>query len=410
MSDNRKSFDEAVANMSMSSSKYFQEYVFYLHLLSQCRLSFKDDMKAPAGVSFKNTHYILHINLEYFKTIPLKLRLGIIKHEMMHIADGHLLRVGDKDFLKYNYASDCALNQSIKRSHLPEGAIYPDNFPSEEASELWNETAEVYYSLLENMDEEEFKNKTQGQLGEGDGDNPSYTSSTDTHDTWLESDGDPVIQQEITKSMVEKAGNETIKARGNLPANYSQMIDNLTVRREVNWKQVLRRVVGHKRANKRKTLMRRDRRLPFFSWIKGKTKDRVFNLAVISDVSGSVGGEALISLWGEILSVCKTYDTPVTMVQVDTEPSVPEVLTKDSKTLERKSIGGTFLSPALGTLKEYNVNYNALVITTDGYLCTSDVEAFANLSMPVIWLIEETGQIMPEMNENGMIAIKLTKE
>lgn len=405
MSNDRNVFDEAVANMSIASTPFYKEYVFYMHVLSQCRVIFDDTLKAPTGVNFTNGAYNLYINLGVYKLFPLEQRIGVIKHEMLHIALGHILRVKDENtnHVKFNYAADCALNQEIDRDHLPKGVIYPDNYPAPEANNHWKQTSEFYYNLLENTPEEELGAKEPGPssaTGKG--------ALLDDHDLWQESEGDEYVQTEITKKMVEKAANDTVKSMGSLPSNYSGMVENLTIRREVNWKQVLRRIVGNKKANTRKTLMRRDRRLPFANWIKGKTKDRIFELAVVSDVSGSVSESALKELWGEIINICHTYNTPVQMVQVDTTPTAPEALSKKSKVVERKAMGGTFLSPAIDSFKEYKVSYNAIVVTTDGYLSTEDVMAFYALKVPVIWLVESTGKIMEDMNQGKMTAIKLT--
>jgi predicted metal-dependent peptidase len=128
---------------------------------------------------------------------------------------------------------------------------------------------------------------------------------------------------------------------------------------------------------------------------------------VVSDVSGSVCNEALHSLWGEIINICKVYNTPVTMVQVDTQPSKPQELSKGVKTVERKACGGTYLSPAIEKFKEYKVNYDALVITTDGYLFDEDITPFQELNIPIVWLIEPNGQLMSQMNNGKMKGIKL---
>ena len=413
----RAAFDEAIANMSMQTSPYFKDYVFYLHLLAQCKVVFTESLKAAAGVGFKNDSYVLYINtaevigtsdsgediLGFTDRMPLEHRIGILKHEMLHVALGHLLRVkdGDKNFMKYNIASDCALDQEIPKEHLPSYAIYPDNnFPTKEKEVLWGQTAEYYYELI---DDDSLQPPEGGEVSSGSG---NYI--IDDHSSWQEVEGDPTLQQEMTKNMVEKAATETQKAKGNLPSQYAEMIDNLTMRREVDWKQILRRIVGNKKANQRKTLLRRDRRLPFANWIKGKTKDRIFELAVISDVSGSVSDKALIETWGEVIHICDLFNTPVTLVQVDTEPSKPEALTKQTKAIERKASGGTYLSPAIAKLHETNNKFDALVVTTDGYLFDQDIEPFYKLNKPVIWLIESTGQIMPEMNQGKMRAIKLT--
>lgn len=415
MSIDRSAFDEAIVAMSVAQSEYFKEYTFYLHLLAQCRVVFDTTLQAPAGVNFKNDHYNLYINpspaigftknettgemepiLGFCSDMPLEHRIGILKHEMLHIALGHLIRVGELDFMKYNIASDCALNQEINRDHLPEYAIYPDNYPTKKQNILWKETAEYYYELI---DDKSMEQQSQGEGGSG---------CVDDHTLWEDNEGDATLQQELTKNMVEKAGNEAIKAAGKLPTNYSDMLDNLMVRREVDWKRVLRAIVGNKRALVKKTLLRRDRRMPFANWLKGRTKNRVFELGVISDVSGSVNSEALKLLWGEILSICDLFNSPVQMIQIDTEPTKPEQLTKDSKAIERKAHGGTILAPAIEQFRKYNVNYDALVVTTDGFLFEDDIEPFRKLGKPVIWLIEPHGMIMDSMNQGKMRAIKLT--
>jgi predicted metal-dependent peptidase len=425
-------FGEAVANMAMSTSPFYNDYVFYMHLLSQCRVVFDEKLPAPAGVSFNTAYYTLWINPSevvaegkdkegnhvvipgFTDKMPLSHRIGIIKHEMLHIAFGHLIRVGDKDFKGYNYASDCALNQQIKRDHLPDGAIYPDTLPVKEGTKvLENESAEYYYDLFENPDKPPEDGEGEGNVdgnSEGGGENNGKSDPTGGHGKWKESEGDPDLQQEITKNMVERSANQTQQGRGNLPSNYSTMIDNLIIKREVDWKKVLRSIVGNKKANIRKTLLRRDRRQPNASWIKGKTKDRIFSLGAISDVSGSVSDVPLMKLWSEVISLCKTFDTDVYMVQVDTQPTEPEKLTKSTRKLERKRCGGTILYPAIEQFKKSGIHYDALLVTTDGYLGSEDVDYFARLKVPVVWLIEPDGQIMSEMNYGRMRAIKLKKD
>lgn len=420
----RAGFEEAIANMSIGSSPYFKDYVFYMHLIAQCRLIFDTTMEYVAAVNFVDNTYNLFINPEMFNKEPLEQRIGTLKHEMLHIAYGHLFRYDKQDtnFMHFNYAADCALNQDIDRKHIPNG-IYPDNFPNKEANKHWGQTTEFYYNLLDNKnaDDNNDNSDSSSQQGKGSpstqqGQSNSSKQKTSAkgkligdHTKWQETKGDEYVQQEITKSMLEKAADSTSKSRGNLPVNYGQILDNITRRREVDWKKVIRNIVGNKKANIRKTIMRKDRRLPNANYIKGRTKDRIFELAVISDVSGSVSDHALTALWGEIVNICHMFNTPVQVVQVDTDPKPPEELTKKTKAIKRKAYGGTYLSPAIKTLQEHKVNYNALVITTDGELCNTDVVPFSKLKVPVVWLIEPTGTVMPAMNQGNMRAIKLKK-
>lgn len=437
MSDPRlQGFKEAVANIASSASPFNNEYIFYMHLLAKCKVVLREDLPAAAGVAFNITHYILYLNpteviaehkneqgvteqvLGFSAAMPLEHRIGILKHEMLHIALGHLTARFQEEEINHkqaNIAMDCALNQDINREHLPSYAVYPNNFPPVKVKVERSRPAEYYYQLLQD-EYPPIEPQQGGSGGQGSSESTQQGESPldkmpalDDHSVWDESEGDEDLQKEITKRMVEEAADQTIKSRGSLPVNYSQMIENLTVNREVDWKQVLRRIVGNKKANSRKTLMRKNRRLPHAAWVKGITKDRVHHLAVVSDVSGSVSGAELKTLWGTILDICNTFNTAVTLIQVDTKPSEPEALTANASVIERKACGGTTLHPALETLKEYNVQYDAVVVTTDNYLCPSDVREFKNCRVPVVWLVSPTGQdAFPEQITGKHKYIRLT--
>lgn len=421
--EQRQAFEEAVVNMTVSNSPFHADYVFYMHLLSGCRVIFTEELPAAAGVSFHNDHYRLYLNpsdyifrgkdvkgkelevIGYNLIMPIAHRIGIIKHEMSHISNGHLIRVEDRDFKGFNFASDCALDQYIKRDHLPDYAIYPDNFPAP-SPVPWDLSAEQYYDLLEKAKKDD-PNHPLNQKSDGLGDLIPGPVGVDDHQVWNSSEGDSTLQKEITKNMVEKAAEKTLKSRGNLPSNYAKMIEGLTVKREVDWKRLLRRITGNKKANIKKTIIRRDRRMPNAFWVKGRIKNRVFNLGVVSDVSGSMSDKALKEVWGSILDICDLYKTPVQMVQVDTVAYPPEQFNRNTKKLERKANGGTVLAPAIDMFKENNVPFDALVVCTDGGICYSDIEAYKKLNKPIIWLVESTGSIMDGMNEGKMHAVKL---
>lgn len=420
MSINRHSFDTAIVNM-YSSPTYANSYLFYAHLIGMCHVHFDNTMQAPAGINFTHDHYNLYINLTGvtlldkdgspvlddkgfqvripgFDDLPLEQRLGILKHEMLHILNGHISRKEDRDHTLFNYATDCAINQFIDLSHLPSSVITPDNLlPTGPVPKKL--TSEQYYELIYQQ-----AKKSPQSIGD------SYSQgkgTLDDHGKWDESVGDEDLRKDLTKDMIEKAGNATAKSRGNTPSEFSDWLGLVTIKREVDWRQVLRNIVGNKRINTRKTIQRQDRRLPNFEWIKGRTKDRQFDLLVVADVSGSVDDAAFLRTMSEVQQICRLYNTPVNLIQVDTQPSLPEKLTAQTRILERKACGGTFLSPALKMAKDSRINYDAIVVTTDGELSERDVEAFAATNRRVIWLIEKNGTVMPSMSTGRMIACKL---
>lgn len=56
---------------------------------------------------------------------------------------------------------------------------------------------------------------------------------------------------------------------------------------------------------------------------------------------------------------------------------------------------------------KHRLDFQAIVVITDGGLCSSDVAHFETCGKRVIWLITSGGQIMSEMNSGGMQAYKL---
>ena len=377
MSFDRKPFEDSITQMFFGDS-YRKSYMFYGYLLSQCSVVFDTELKAPAGVHFNVNHYVLTVNPTYFNVMSMPNRLALLKHEMLHIANLHIFRLKDRDREKFNYATDCAINQFIDPQHLPEGGITPSNFPSKQTIPL-EETAETYYTLID--------------------DDMLPPESDDSHSEWRKSTGSPDLAQDLTANMVEKAMSETQKGRGTLPHNIAEILSLLSRSSQVNWKRELRAIVGNKRTSSRKTILRRDRRNPQFEHLKGSTKDRKFDLLVVGDESGSVSSSELSEAISEILNICKVTQTPVTYIPVDTQPGEPIELKHNISTFTRTASGGTELAPAIDKAIECSIPFNAVVVITDGGIMESDVTAYRDLDLPLFWLITSDGRKLDSMNQ-----------
>lgn len=431
MLKSRGAIDDTLAAM-FSNIDYRNDYLFYAHMIGQCSIKIRDDLQAPAGVAFMYDHYNLYINphdiwealSEFtgditklkpkdlsedkdgnkiyrksigFDSFNLKERLAILKHEMLHILYGHIQRLEDRIFLPWNLATDCAHNQHINEQHLPDIAILPASLGEIIGIELPNnESAEFYYEKIKQSmkDSENLDGEDSGQ-------------SMDSHETWRESKGDKDFQADITKKMTEKAQTATIKSKGNVPSEFAKWLELHTRKAEVNWKKVLRGIVGNKRVGTRSTIMRNDRRLPNRADLRGKVKERVFNLLVVCDVSGSMSDEAILGTIGEVKHICNVTKTAVDLIQIDTQAYPPEKISKTTNIINRKATGGTYLSPALNMAKEHNLDYQAIVILTDGEIYNEEIEIFKNTAKKIIWLIEKNGSINNEMQEGRMKAFKL---
>lgn len=389
---NRQSIDEAIAKM-YGDFNYVSNYVFYAHLIAQCNLKITNETET-AGVAFIDKSYDLYINPEFFEKLPVNQRIGVLAHEMQHILQNHHERRQERDHHEFNVAADCAINQLIKEDDLPLPNITPKSLSEQLNIEVpLNLSSELYYDLLQ-------ENKKESN-------NSNNIKIFDDHEIWNKSTGPETLRKEVTKQMMEKAARETIKSMGNLPSDYNDCLELFSNKSQVNWKQLLRNIVSNKRSDKRSTIKRKNRRFPDRKDLRGTTKNRTFELLVVADVSGSMNDEALVETLNEIHHICKLTNTDVNLIQVDTEAHEPELLKKNSKTFTRKANGGTYLNKALEKAKECKLNYDAIVVCTDGGLFSDDIDYFKNLNKRIIWLVEKEGNIMDKMNTGKMIAVKL---
>jgi predicted metal-dependent peptidase len=212
-------------------------------------------------------------------------------------------------------------------------------------------------------------------------------SDVDDHGKWEEGKGDPNIAKNMAKSMLDKAADQTQKSRGNLPSEYAQLVELLGSTPKVRWQQVLKKVAGNKRVDAVRTFYKPNRRLPDMMHVKGTVKDRKYDLLVVADVSGSVSNEELLYGLNEIQHISRLTGTSTKLIQIDTDAYPPENIGAKVRSFKRKASGGTNLHPALEMANKHSINYNAIVVITDGYLCTSDINVFADTGKKVIWLL-----------------------
>lgn len=371
--NNTISYDETIQNM-FSNNLYSDEYIFYACMVSKCNIYFIDDLNSPAGVSF-NDSYNLYINLNKFKEYNLMERMAILKHEMLHILNGHLLyRNENKKLKNWNIATDCSINQLINSQHLPKNCITPDYIEKEINKKIKRlEPSEYYYELLENLkDVYDFKD-------------------IDKHSTWdlNDSESSEEVQKEVTKNMIEESMQDSMNIVGKYPNNCSNWLKLYSNKTQVNWKLELKNNLNT--STKIPTIYKRNRRLPNRIDLKGTKKNKNDSILYIIDASGSVNNKDFKDLNSEIIGLCKQINREIIAIQVDSEASEPEILNKNTTKIERKKDAGTFLSKGLEKADEHKLKYDTIIVSTDGYLMTDDIENFKKIKKKVIFLISKKG-------------------
>jgi len=351
-----------------------------------------------AGVSIKGVNVSLSIDPDFWSMLPFEHKVGLLKHELIHIAYSHLfLRNTFADKKVFNIAADLVVNQLIDRDYLIGGAypslqsylddleIIKDGIDSALDSGLIteevaiqkkarlplrgifledydgfppNESTKFYYDLL--MEEIDSDGKSENQVIQDalDGDDHN----------WEMEDLDPIteklIRKQIEHSMKETA-EQVIKSRGTVPGELETIIKDLykVEAPKFDWKGYLRNFVGGSTQTEvRKTRRKRSIRFEDDAGLKVISK---LSVMIAIDTSASFNDEEMIECWGELNHICK-MGAEMTVVQADTRIQKITKYTPTKGGIKIFGRGGTDFTEAVDYYNDNLSKFSCLIYFTDG--------------------------------------------
>lgn len=367
----------------------FEKEMFYAEIIASMR-RLSSTTIPTAGVCIKE--YIeLHINLEWFATMPVEQRAAILKHECEHILRDHIPRAKElapdvygksKDAVEgiinqqkhktMNIAMDCAINYTV--NNLPEGGCYPKTFDLPDG-----QTFEWYLEHMKNNE----KAKQHMEF--------------DDHSLWGESTGDKEVLKEKIKQAINKAAEKT-RAAGRMTSDNEYAVSRLN-QSTVNWKSQLSRFVA-KTIETRLESSKKKRNRRYGIMYPGVVKTEELHVGVAIDTSGSVSDEALNQFMAEIGNIAKY--AKVTVVEADS--SVKNHYIFDPKKKYRvKGRGGTAYQPAFTFFTE-ETDVDAVI-----YFGDMDIsDRVTKPKYPVLWAI--VGNQNPPADFGSQIRVKVKNE
>ena len=381
--------DKAQSLSKISKELMLKEpyYGFFLIMLNKV---WRKDLPT-AGVSKQNINYQLAINEEFWTGLSDDHKTGLLKHELLHIAFGHLVSFGSFSNKKLaNVAMDMEINQYIEASWLPEGGINIDDYTDIQLDRKAG--CRYYYDQLLRLQDEKDKNGTSGDQEMDKLLDNIASGDVPDHSTWEEFEDMSEAEKKLIDKQVQKilqdAKEQTIKKRGNVPGEIEGLIvlDEVT-KAKFDWKGYLRRFTGTSTKIFTKKIRRKENhRYEDNPGLKIKMKQHML-LAI--DTSGSVSDTELTEFMNEIHHIHKA-GVDITIVQCDTSIRSIEAY-KGKNDLKVHGRGGTEFDPVLDY---YNANlkkYTSLVYFTDGECYTS-----VKPRNRVLWVLSERS----EMNED----------
>ena len=362
-------------------------YGFFLIMLNKM---WRKDLPT-AGVSKNGINYQLAINEEFWTSLSEKHQMGLLKHELLHIAFGHLVSFGSFRNKKLaNVAMDMEINQYIDPDYLPDGGIDINNYEDLNLDEKAG--CRYYYDKLQQLKDEKDKNGTCGNEEMDKLLDNVDSGDVPDHSTWEEFDDLSEAEKKLIEKQIQKvlsdAKEQTIKKRGNVPGEIEGVIiiEEIT-KPKFDWRSYVRRFSGTSTKVFTKKIRRKEnRRYDENPGLKIKMKQHML-LAI--DTSGSVSDAELTEFMNEIHHIYKA-GVDITIVQCDTSINSIEEY-KGKNELNVKGRGGTEFDPVLDYYNANQKKYTSLVYFTDGE-CYTSVKPKGR----VLWVLSERSH----MNES----------
>jgi predicted metal-dependent peptidase len=345
------------------------------------------DKIPTAGVSKHGIGMQLTINPEFYNELSEDHRFGLIKHELLHIAFGHLLlRDLYSDHKLFNIAADLEINQYIKESKLPTGGLLLSSFP--ELNLPIKAGTKKYYKLLEQAQKDGTCPGLDSLMDKMDGE------SEYCHSTWNDfddlSESDKKLMQKQVEHQLKESAEQTVKKQGNVPGELAELIHRLMhiEPAKFDWKGYLKRFVGNSSIVYTKKLRRKyNKRYAANPGLKIKFKNHIL---VGVDTSGSVNNDELKEFFNELAHMCKTGHK-ITVAQCDTKlKSVKEFNPKHDWEIHGR--GGTSFQPVIDHYNENKGAYTALIYLTDGEAYSPD-----NCPKNTLWCLSSISDMNDEL-------------
>lgn len=362
-------------------------YGFFLIMLNK---TWRQDLPT-AGVSKNGINYQLAINEEFWTSLSEEHQLGLLKHELLHIAFGHLTSFGSfTDKKLANVAMDMEINQYIDTDWLPKGGIMIEDY--EDLNLDRKAGCRYYYKKLQELQQEKDKNGTCGNEPMDKLLDDIANGDVPDHSTWEEFDDLSEAEKKLIDKQLQKvlsdAKEQTIKKRGSIPGEIEGVITiEEIVAPKFDWRGYMRRFTGISTKVFTKKIRRKEnRKFPESPGLKLKMKQHML-LGI--DTSGSVSDSELQEFMSEIHHIYKA-GVDVTIIQCDTSiNSIKPYKGKNELTVSGR--GGTEFDPVLEYYNENQKRYTSLVYFTDGE-CYTRVKPKGH----VLWVLSERSQ----MNED----------
>lgn len=291
----------------------------------------------------------------------------LVAHEVFHPMFEHMYRLNGRNPKKWNMAGDYVINQILTDEKI--GKFIEGGLLNKALYDAGNGNTDSIYNLIPDQDGD-------GPIGgTGDDIEPSQGSPAEQEQAMAE-----------TKVLVAQAA-QAAKMAGKMTATLQRLIGDI-LQPKVDWRDVLRRFVTKAKTDER-NFARPNRR--FYTqglYLPSRSGERLGEMAVAIDCSGSIGDRELAEFAAELRAIHGDgAPEKLHVIYFHSDVCKYEVFMPDDQIgkLESPETGGTAFSPIFEFMNDKDINPVATVVLTD--LCCSDFGPAPGY--PVLWVTND---------------------
>lgn len=327
----------------------------------------------------------LWVNPEFVKRLNNDERVGLLAHEVMHLASGHIWpwRRQWRDPKLWNSAGDFFINSILRKEGftLPEGGLYNPDFDDKCEEEIYDILAKnkkdgkggtqpTWEDLLPGM----LDGKDGGGSDGDDKDNGAASGGMSPKE--IED-----LAQEWKELVIEAA--HVAKSKGQFPSSLERLVDDIS-KPKVPWYALLEQFVNEVIRDDYNELIH-DRRYVQYGIYLPDMFSEGCSVAVAIDTSGSIGPDEIQAFVSETVGILRSRNVrSIRIFACDAAVHLDETLNAwDSIPEDFPGGGGTDFRPVFDALEDSPQRPACLVYLTDGMgNYPEDPPAY-----PVLWVM-----------------------
>tara|TARA_R100000654_G_scaffold46033_2_gene72182 strand:- start:4007 stop:5152 length:1146 start_codon:yes stop_codon:yes gene_type:complete len=303
--------------------------------------------------------------------------MGVIAHEVMHVALKHMLRMEKRNHKKWNICTDIAINDILIDSgfSIPEQGLFSTSKPEWNKFKGW--AAEKIYAEMPDDDVPE-DGPAWGEVIPMQGEDGGEMSEAEAQQA----------EADIEIKVIMAA--DAAKSCGKLPSSIDEIVQVMR-RPQVDWRDVLNRFIGGDQPDDY-TWRRPQKNAWFNQGVYLPSVDRMGagDIIILGDSSRSVSDEEWFHFLGEINNISEDHKpNSITVITFDHKVRTVKRY-EQGEIIEKVGLGGrggTRVTPAFDYVEENQLPCDNMVVLTD-----LEISDFPDRpDYPVLWVSTDIG-------------------